>query len=84
MSNETTELENDPRIENFVTEFKRIEGELTLLKEEQKSLFEDYKQHFKPRVLREAIRTVRVRARLGDDVAQLDNLIEKLDGKFGG
>jgi uncharacterized protein (UPF0335 family) len=84
MSDDTTILNNDPRIENFVTQFKRIEGELALLKEEQKNLFDDYKQHFKPRVLREAIRTVRVRAKLGDDVAQLDNLIEKLDGKFGG
>ena len=84
MSDDTTILNNDPRIENFVTQFKRIEGELALLKEDQKRLFDDYKQHFKPRVLREAIRTVRVRAKLGDDVAQLDNLIEKLDGKFGG
>jgi len=84
MSDDTTILNNDPRIENFVTQFKRIEGELALLKEEQKNLFDDYKQHFKPRVLREAIRTVRVRAKLGDDVVQLDNLIEKLDGKFGG
>ena len=39
MSDDTTILNNDPRIENFVTQFKRIEGELALLKEEQKNLF---------------------------------------------
>jgi uncharacterized protein (UPF0335 family) len=77
-------IKEDPRIENFVNELKRIEGELNLLKEEQKRLFEDYKQHFKPRVLREAIRIVKTRARLGDDVSHLDQLVEKLDGKFGG
>ena len=74
---------NDPKVEKFIEDYKRIEGELQILKEEQKQLFDNYKDYFKPRVLREAIRTAKIRTKLGDDVVQLDQLIEELDGKFG-
>lgn len=74
---------NDPRVEKFIEDYKRIEGELEILREEQKQLFDNYKEYFKPRVLREAIRTAKIRIKLGDDVAQLDQLVEELDGKFG-
>ena len=55
---------------------------MALLKEDKKNLFDEYKEKFKPSVIREALRQAKLRSRLGDDVAQLDSLVEKLDGKI--
>lgn len=74
---------NDKRIEEFMTQFKRIENELALLNEEKKNLFNDYKEEFEPRVLREAVRTVKARMRLGDSVSQLDQLVEQIEQQLG-
>ena len=73
----------DKRIEEFMRQFKRIESELTLLNEEKKNLFNDFKDEFEPRVLREAVRTVKARMRLGDSVAQLDQLVEQIEHQLG-
>ena len=73
----------DKRIEEFMNQFKRIENELSLLNEEKKNLFNDYKDEFEPRVLREAVRTVKARMRLGDSVSQLDQLVEQIEHQLG-
>ena len=73
----------DKRIEEFMRQFKRIESELTLLNEEKKNLFNDFKDEFEPRVLREAVRSVKARMRLGDSVAQLDQLVEQIEHQLG-
>ena len=77
MSNQT-----DRQLDEFIEKLKRIEGELQLLNEEKKDLFNDYKETFEPKVLREAIRAVKARIKLGDSVAQLDHIIDKLEGKM--
>tara|TARA_Y100001938_G_scaffold138400_1_gene203823 strand:+ start:333 stop:575 length:243 start_codon:yes stop_codon:yes gene_type:complete len=77
MSNQT-----DRQLDEFMTRLKRIEGELQLLNEEKKDLFNDYKEVFEPKVLREAVRAVKARIKLGDSVAQLDDIIDKLEGKM--
>lgn len=69
-------------LNQFVERFLAIEAELALLKEDKKNLFDEYKEKFKPSVIREALRQAKLRSRLGDDVAQLDSLVEKLDGKI--
>ena len=73
----------DKRIEEFMNQFKRIENDLSLLNEEKKNLFNDYKDEFEPRVLREAVRTVKARMRLGDSVSQLDQLVEQIEHQLG-
>ena len=70
------------KLEDFIEKFQRIEGELQLLSEEKKDLFADYKDTFDPKVLREAIRSVRARIKLGDSVIQLDELVDKLERKM--
>ena len=72
----------DKKLEEFIEKFKRIEGELQLLAEEKKDLFSEYKEEFDPKVLREAVRSVKARIRLGDAVVQLDEIVDKLEKKM--
>jgi uncharacterized protein (UPF0335 family) len=72
----------DKQLDEFITRLKTIEGELQLLSEDKKDLFNDYKGVFEPKVLREAVRSVKARIKLGDSVAQLDEIIDKLEGKM--
>jgi len=69
-------------LQKFIERYLTIENELQLLKEDKKELFEEYKENFKPSVIREAIRQAKLRTRLGDDVVQLDELVAELDGKL--
>lgn len=68
-------------VENFINRYKQIEGEIKMLQEDKKDLFDDLKDRVKPAVLKEAIRQAKVREKLGDDVADLDALLEALDGE---
>jgi uncharacterized protein (UPF0335 family) len=72
----------DRQLDEFITKLKRIEGELQLLSEEKKDLFNEYKETFEPKVLREAVRSVKARIKLGDSVVQLDDIIDKLESKM--
>ena len=58
------------QLQDFIEKLKRIEGEIQLLNEEKKELFADYKEQFDPKVLREAVRSVKARLKLGDSVMQ--------------
>lgn len=69
-------------LNKFIERWLALESELSILKEDKKSLFEEYKEKFKPAVIREAIRQAKLRTRLGDDVATLDDLVAALDGKI--
>lgn len=69
-------------LKEFLNRYLAIENQLELLKEDKKNLFDDFKEKVKPAVIREAIRQARLRTRLGDDVAELDNLVAQLDGKL--
>jgi hypothetical protein len=69
-------------LREFMNRYLAIENQLELLKEDKKNLFDDFKEKVKPSVIREAIRQARLRSKLGDDVAELDNLVEQLDGKL--
>jgi uncharacterized protein (UPF0335 family) len=72
----------DKKLEDFIESLQRIEGEMQLLSEEKKDLFADYKDTFDPKVLREAVRSVKARIKLGDSVVQLDDIIDKLERKM--
>ena len=70
---------NDDKLSDFIDKLKRIETEINILNDDKKELFDDYKEYFEPKVLREAIRQVKARLKLGDAVAQLDEIVEKLE-----
>ncbi len=72
----------EDRLKDFIDKLKRIEGEIQLLNEEKKDLFSDFKEDFDPKVLREAVRSVKARIKLGDSVAQLDQIVEQLESNM--
>ncbi len=73
---------NNNQLQDFIEKLKRIEGEIQLLNEEKKELFTDYKEQFDPKVLREAVRSVKARLKLGDSVVQLDQIVEELEKTY--
>jgi uncharacterized protein (UPF0335 family) len=73
---------NNNQLQDFIEKLKRIEGEVQLLNEEKKELFADYKEQFDPKVLREAVRSVKARLKLGDSVVQLDQIVEELEKTY--
>ena len=72
----------EDRLKEFIDKLKRIEGEIQLLNEDKKELFLDFKDDFDPKVLREAVRSVKARIKLGDSVAQLDQIIADLESNM--
>ena len=73
---------SDNQLQYFIEKLKRIEGEIQLLNEEKKELFADYKEQFDPKVLREAVRSVKARLKLGDSVIQLDQIVAELEKTY--
>lgn len=73
---------SDNQLQDFIEKLKRIEGEIQLLNEEKKELFADYKEQFDPKVLREAVRSVKARLKLGDSVTQLDQIVAELEKTY--
>ena len=72
----------EKKLKEFIEKLKRIEGEIQLLSEEKKDLFTDFKDDFEPKVLREAVRAVKARIKMGDSVAQLDEIIDILENEY--
>ena len=72
----------EDRLKQFIENLKRIEGEILLLNVEKKDLFSDFKDDFDPKVLREAVRSVKARLKLGDSVVQLDEIVETLEKEY--
>ena len=48
----------------------------------KKRKISDFKDDFDPKVLREAVRSVKARIKLGDSVNQLDQIIEQLESNM--
>ena len=69
-------------LSKFIERWLAIEGELAILREDKKVLLDEYKEQFKPTVIREAIRQAKLRTKMGDDVAVLDDLVAALDGRI--
>ena len=74
--------QREVKLKEFIDSLKRIEGEIQLLNEEKKDLFSDFKNEFDPKVLREAVRSVKARIKLGDSVVQLDEIVDTLEKEY--
>ena len=75
-------MNDEKKLEEFVSKLRRIENEIKLLQQDKKDLFDDYKNYFKPKVLREALRVVKKRIEFGEDVNELDNIVEHLSKDY--
>jgi len=71
-------------LKNFIDKYKAIEEEIKLLQEDKKNLIDDLKdQHgIEPKVIRKAIQVAKIRTQLGDNIVQLDNIVEQLEGSI--
>jgi len=70
-------------VEEFVSKYMRIESEKSILAEDQKELFSEYKEQMDLKALRAAIRIAKIKLKLGESEGELDNMLETVENKFG-
>ena len=70
-------------VEEFVSKFMRIENEKSILADDQKELFAEYKDQMDLKALRAAIQIAKIKIRLGQSESELDNMLETVENKFG-
>ena len=63
----------------FIERLTRIENERTLLAEDQKHLFDEFKDKLDIKAVRAALRIAKIRAKLGDSEAELDRIFETVE-----
>tara|TARA_B100001123_G_scaffold446273_1_gene600182 strand:- start:10825 stop:11055 length:231 start_codon:yes stop_codon:yes gene_type:complete len=66
----------------LVEKLTRIEGELKLLQEEKKDLFDDYKEKIDLKAFKAAVRIAKIRSRMGDSEVALDNILDAVSKKL--
>tara|TARA_R110001592_G_scaffold58770_1_gene177841 strand:- start:6734 stop:6976 length:243 start_codon:yes stop_codon:yes gene_type:complete len=69
-------------LKTFVDKYKAIETEIKLLQEDKKALIDDLKdnQGIEPKVIRKAIQVAKIRTGMGDNIIQLDEIVDQLEG----
>ena len=70
-------------VEEFVTKYMRIENEKSILADDQKELFAEYKEEMDLKALRAAIRIAKIKLKLGESEGELDSMLETVENKFG-
>lgn len=71
-------------LKQFIDKYKALETEIKVLQEDKKILIDDLKeQHgISPKIIRKAIQVAKIRTQLGDEIVQLDNIVEQLEGSI--
>ncbi len=69
-------------LKNFIDKYKTIEAEIKLLQEDKKALIDDLKENqgIEPKVIRKAIQVAKIRTGMGDNIIQLDKIVDQLEG----
>ena len=69
-------------LKTFVDKYKAIETEIKLLQEDKEALIDDLKdnQGIEPKVIRKAIQVAKIRTGMGDNIIQLDEIVDQLEG----
>ena len=75
-------MDKDAMVEMLIDSLLRIENERKLLAEEQKVLFEGYKDKLDVKAVKAALRIAKIRSRLGDSEAELDSILETVESKI--
>jgi uncharacterized protein (UPF0335 family) len=71
------------KVEEFVSKYMRIENEKSMLADDQKELFAEYKDQMDLKALRAAIQIAKIKIRLGKSEGELDSMLETVENKFG-
>ena len=71
-------------LKTFIDKYKTLENEIKMLQEDKKILIEDLKDNhgISPKVIRKAIQVAKIRTAMGDELVQLDNIVEQLEGSI--
>ena len=71
-------------IMTFIEKYKALENEIKSLQEDKKILIDDLKDHhgIDPKVIRKAIQVAKIRTSLGDNIVQLDQIVETIEGSI--
>tara|TARA_Y100001963_G_scaffold160093_1_gene267765 strand:- start:16237 stop:16470 length:234 start_codon:yes stop_codon:yes gene_type:complete len=69
-------------VEEFIEKYLRIESEKKCLYEDQKALFDDYKERLDLKAIKAAVRIAKIKAKLGDSEAELDNILDVVESKI--
>lgn len=77
-----TQTQMNQELKNFIEKYKTIESEIKMLQEDKKNLIEDLKENhgISPKVIRKAIQVAKIRTGMGDDIVQLDEIVDQLEG----
>tara|TARA_Y100000593_G_C4064372_1_gene215993 strand:- start:68 stop:307 length:240 start_codon:yes stop_codon:yes gene_type:complete len=60
----------------------RIENEMKLLRDDRKILFDDYKEKLDIKAVKAAMQIARIRSKLGDSEAEVDNILDAVESKI--
>ena len=66
----------------LVEKLTRIEGELKLLQDERKELFDDYKEKLDVKAFKAAVQVAKIRSKLGDSEIEMENILETVSKKI--
>lgn len=71
-------------ISKFIEKYKAIENEIKSLQEDKNVLISDLKENhgITPKVIKKAIQIAKIRTSMGDEIVQLDQIVEELEGKI--
>lgn len=71
-------------IKTFIDKYKALENEIKSLQEDKKILIEDLKDNhgISPKVIRKAIQVAKIRTGMGDEIVQLDEIVEQIEGSI--
>ena len=71
-------------LKTFIDKYKTLENEIKMLQEDKKLLIEDLKDNhgISPKVIKKAIQVAKIRTAMGDEIVQLDNIVEQLEGNI--
>ena len=71
-------------LKTFIDKYKTLENEIKMLQEDKKNLIDYLKENhgISPKVIRKAIQVAKIRTAMGDELVQLDNIVEQLEGSI--
>ena len=69
-------------IEEFVEKLTRIENEKKILQEEQKELFDSYKDRLDLKAIRAAVRIAKIKSKLGDSEPEMESMLDTIEKKI--
>ena len=58
-----------------------VENEIRMLQDDRKALFEEYKDRLDVKAVKAAIRIAKIKSRLGDSEAQVDQILEDVESR---